>query len=359
MNSYLRMLLAAVSLLILTLVFFLTEKREEYLKEEVFWKVNPDKIIYHPPSKDFAEKFQDFSQVQLTIEKHNVSLKVPPIFTVTGIDPTSNTTFVYEGGYNVKNLFTELSVLRIKSIHIIEDELLKKMDLSLKDSPRIEMYKNDKLVKAIFMGNVKSNLRRIVADNYILTTLNHPFDKFRGSIAKFRERQVFHPGQYYIQKVFYKAESQNIHIENEPNEYKEPIGNVWYKYDGKKMKIDPLFGNEMLRILKSLNIALFPDEPDGQGFEIAKILLDAQTNQEIEIFTSDGIDYHLKFYPPVDILNKRYIPCKRVIKNIFQESVVYVREEDLGKLFNSFNTIQKAKEYVEPKHQKPKELQKK
>lgn len=349
-NTFIKILLVGISFLILTLVFFLTEKREDNLKEEIFWKINPDKIIYYPPSQEYQEKFPKFMKAKITFQKHPIALKVPPFFSVKTEAGKDNSSIVYEGGFNTKNLFTELSVFRIQSIHIIEDEVLEKFELSLENSPRVEIYKNDKLEKTILIGQTKRNLRFLVADNFILSAHAHIFNKFQGDISKFRERRLILLGQSYMENVIYKTETDTLNVVNEPKQNKQTQGNVWFKQkNGNKIKIDPQLGNEMLRYLKSLNIALFPDEKEGQGFEIAKILIDTHVNQEIIIKTSYDIQYNIEFHPPVDIHDKRYIPTHRNVNDMIQESPIYLREEDVNKITNSFESIKTAKEYKEPK----------
>ena len=84
------------------------------LTEVKYWIINPEEIRYLPPKN--SSEFSKFISSNLNFQKKETGLKTSPLFTIKGIDSDSKEEYLYEGNYNVKNLFTELSVISTKSI---------------------------------------------------------------------------------------------------------------------------------------------------------------------------------------------------------------------------------------------------
>ena len=139
-----KVFLIFIAFFVLGIVFFLSEERhEEGLSEVKFWIINPEEIHYYPPVD--SSEFTNFLQTKLTFKKIELGLKKNPIFILKGNDKELKEDYLYEANYNVKNLFTELSVISTKSIISSTPELLRKFQIFTENSPSVEILKSSKL----------------------------------------------------------------------------------------------------------------------------------------------------------------------------------------------------------------------
>ena len=155
-----KVFLILAAFVFLGFVFFFSEERfEDGLTEVKYWIINPEEIRYLPPKN--SSEFSKFISSNLNFQKKETGLKTSPLFTIKGIDSDSKEEYLYEGNYNVKNLFTELSVISTKSITAANPDLLNKFEISIEKSPSIEILKSSKLQKKIYLGEeTRDNSRR-------------------------------------------------------------------------------------------------------------------------------------------------------------------------------------------------------
>ncbi|HMV45937.1 MAG TPA: DUF4340 domain-containing protein, partial [Leptospiraceae bacterium] len=299
-----KILMVAIAFIVLAFVFFYSEERhEEGLTEIAYWKIEPDEIRYYPP-KDHSE-FSNFIKSELTFKRIKTGLKSSPYFTVEGIDPESKKPFLYEAGYNVKNLFTEMSVLNVKSINPANPDLLKKFQISEQSSPALEIYLSSKPQKKIYLGEQSNdkNYRYILSDKEVLTTIGHVFQKFSQSPFDLRDRQYLHFGEFELARMIFQSEGVRITIENLPETKNGTQMSRWFKTTSGKNKMDPSQGSQLFSLLQAFKADLYPDEIEGEGFLVAKELTATETFANLQLILTNGMHYKIKLFPKVILKN--------------------------------------------------------
>ncbi len=340
-----------VSFLVLLIVFLTTEEKKENLTEEIFWKKNFDTVSYFPPAKDWSnEHASKFINKPFNIIRSSTgSFKGIPFFSVSYLDKNAKP-ITYEAGYNAKNLFTEISVLKIKSAVNATPEYLKKFEINSDKSPRLEVYEG-KTSKKIIFGKENSSLstNSLNIDSLILSINSYTIKRFITDLPNFRERQIISSGNGYIQKVKINIQGQSLEIENSP--FKNKDGNLinsWSRTSGIRLTFDPALGDELDGLLKSIRYDLYPDEKLEDGLDIIRELTQNPTTDGIEVKMSDGKDIKIFVYPRTNIEEKDYIPVQRKIIGILDEFPGYVGVDIFTRIQTSAEKIRKAEKWHKP-----------
>ncbi len=343
-------ILIVLAFAILGIVFFFSEERHEEGQTEIsYWKINPEEIRYFP-SKNNSE-FSKFISSGLIFKKMEVGLKTPPHFTVEGIDSESKLSYLYEGSYNVKNLFTEMSVITTKSINPAKPDVLEKFQISTETSPSIEILKSSKVEKKIYLGEEtrdKSH-RYLLADKDLITTGSHIFQKFFNSQFDLRERYYTRFGEFELARLQIQAEGVRLTIENNPETKNGIQLSKWFKVQNGKFRMDPADGANLFAYLQAFKVEVYPDEADGEGFAIAKELTTTETFAQLDIFLLNGLHFKIKLFPKAVLKNKSYYPVLKEIEKFTVQSPSYTSEQSVVQLLDLLKKIQSAPEWTEPK----------
>lgn len=345
-----KIILIVLSFVVLGIVFFYSEERhEEGLSEISYWKIQPEEIHYYPP-KDHSE-FSEFIQDDMVFKKNQVGLKLSPYFSVEGTDLESKLNYTYEASYNVKNLFTEMSVLTVKSINPAKADLLEKFQISIDKSPSIEMLASSKSLKRIYLGETSKdkNYRYVLSDKEIVTTIGHIFQKFSQTPFDFRDRQYLHFGEFELARLVVQSDGVRLTIENLPETKNGNQVSRWYKTTKGKFRMDPNQGSQLFSYLQAFKADLYPDEKEGEGFLVAKELTSTEIFATLELFLTNGMHYKIKLFPRTNLKNKSYYPVVKEVERFQVESPSYTNEALVVQLIDLFKKIQTDAEWKEPK----------
>lgn len=342
-----KFLVLVLSFSFLIAVFFFTKEKKEDQQEIELWNINPSSIKFFPP-KEKSELVSKFSTDELEFEKKEISLKTSPLFWIKG-KSVEGKNYFYEGNYNVKNLFSELSILRTKGLNEEKSEYLEKFQLNKELSPKIEIYSGSKLQKEITLGKDSDSSRYILTDNSIVLVQNFIFQKFTNSKFELRERNYVRAGEFELQRINYVKDSDKISLENQAFTKEGVNSSKWFKISGGKIRIEPSLGSTIYANLQSLKASIYPDEENGEGFEISEELVKNQIFANLEVQFTNGQSYTVKIYPKVVMKDKTYYPAIKEVDLNHKESVSYIEEDSVKKLIESFDRIKTATEWQEPK----------
>jgi hypothetical protein len=345
-----KIILISFAFLFLGVVFFLSEKRnEDGLSEVNYWKITPEEIRYFPPKS--SSEFSKFISTELIFKKIETGMKSSPIFSVHGIDSGSKENYVYEGNYNIKNLFTDISALSVKSINPAKQDLLEKFQISTEKSPALEILKASKVEKKIYLGEeVRDKSRRyLLSDKDIITAPTHIFYIFSNPPADLRDRQYLRFGEFELSRLQFQGDGIHLTIENNP-ETKNGIKNrKWFKIANGKFRVDPAVGDTLFSYLQYIKADLYPDESDGEGFLVSKELVSTESIAQLDVFFQNGLHYKIKLFPKAVLKNRSYYPVLKEVENFFVESPSYASELSVMQTIDLLKKIQSAPEWSEPK----------
>ncbi len=340
-----------ISIFVLLIVFLTTEEKKENLTEEIHWKKNLNSISYFPPSKDWInESAGKFIDTQFTINRILAGgLKESPLFSVTYTNKEGKS-IDYEAGYNAKNLFTELSVLKIKSAIEATPEYLKEFKINNEKSPKL-VISDGKSKTNLIVGkeNTNNSTNSFSVDSVIFSINSYTIKRFISDLMSFRERQLISAGIGSILKIKINIQGQKLEIDNSPSKNKEGnLVNAWSRTSGIRLTFDPALGDEMDGLLKSLRYEMYPDEKLDEGIEIISELTQNPSNDSIEVVMSDGKVIKIFLYPRTNIEEKDYIPVQRKIIGILDEFPGYVSADLLSRIQTSAEKIRKAEKWHKP-----------
>ncbi|MBP7282607.1 MAG: DUF4340 domain-containing protein [Leptospiraceae bacterium] len=345
-----KVFLILAAFVFLGFVFFFSEERfEDGLTEVKYWIINPEEIRYLPPKN--SSEFSKFISSNLNFQKKETGLKTSPLFTIKGIDSDSKEEYLYEGNYNVKNLFTELSVISTKSITAANPDLLNKFEISIEKSPSIEILKSSKLQKKIYLGEeTRDNSRRyLLSDKDLITASSHIFQKLTNSSLDFRERNYTRFSEFDLVRMVIQGEGIRLNVENNPETKNGIQTSKWFKILNGKYRINPSDSANLYPYLQSFKVEIYPDDSNGEGFAVARELTKTETLVQVDIFLINGLHYKIKLFPKVVLKNKSYYPVVKEVENFFIESPTYTSEELVVKLISLLKKIQSDPEWTEPK----------
>jgi hypothetical protein len=346
-----KILIAIAGIVFLLIVFLTTEENKDFLTEETYWKKNISEIRYTPPQSDWSGiKGQEFlAQAFSLIRLNKGNVKSPPIFIIKS-QGINGEELVYEAGYNVKNLFTELSVLKIKSVVEAKPSYMEEYSIDLEKSPRLDILDGKKsLTLHLGIEIPDKSLFSFSDGKFILSTFAHSFRRFKTKIEFFRERNLVSTGNGYITKIRLKTSKELLEIENSPEEDKLGVNkNVWRRNTGTRLVFPPELGDELDSLLKSLRYELFPDDGGYEGVAIIKELTMMPIEMEWEVWTSEGRIYKIMLFPRTNLGDKDYRPTIRTIEGNLEESPAYTSEEMVQRLIQTSDKIRKSEKWQRP-----------
>lgn len=346
-----KLLYTLVGICFLFLVFLLTEEKKENQTEEIYWKKNLTEIQFQPASEEWnLENSTKYINSFFSIKKiEEGGLKSSPIFSINN-KTKSGKELIYEAGYNAKNTFTELSVLKIKSAVEANESYLKEFLIQKESSPKLILKENSEPNELVIGKEISSkSVTAFLLENSILSSNSYTFKRFESDLNSFREKQLINIGTGSILKIRLNFKEQTIEIENSPE--KNPDGNVknsWRRNSGIRLVIAPNLGDELDGLVKALKFDLYPDEDEEDGIQIIEELTKAPSQESIEVVNSEGRKIKILLFPQTNIQEKDYIPVQRKIIGILDEFPAYTSVEVVNKIRESAQKIGKAEKWNKP-----------
>lgn len=336
---------------ILALFLFVDEKKEN-LSEAVFWKETWSTIEYLPPAEAWVSENEAFSKQPIELNIYSTGWKETPLFSVSIKDEETKESYSYEGNFNVKNSFTDLSVLKTKIWESSTPELLKTYSIDPKTSPKIRLTNKNESTKELIVGKkLTSDTTRIVceSDGKLIAPYHYILEKFKNPIESMRERQFVNHSGGYIKSISFSSLGRTVKIENsaEKNQYGSYV-NQWRRPTGGRIVLPPDIGNQWESQLKALRADLYPDESEGPGFAMAKENTLVEPEAEILVEISSGLIVSLKVFPVMTWKEKFYRPVIREFKGYFVEAPSYLNVNTFGNFLNSATQVQNAKQWERP-----------
>ena len=325
MNVKRLVVILSVFLLILMVFLFLEPKQDDSV-DITFWTYEFDVLKYSPPKDDYPEK-DVFLKNPIKIFRQQSGLKTNPFFIVSGIDPSSKLEYNYEGGYPSKNLFTELSNLKTKTMAKEDLSLLKKFNL-LESSPKIELGDESTTEKILLIGEKTKDksARYVTTEDFLITIPNYIIDKFTNNLQYLRHRQLLSIGEDTYLLIKGSFENTIFEFENHGKNEKKNNQEVWFQFRGKLEEINPNIFSKLDGQLKSISYDLYPDEELADGFAVANQLTSTPPVLQLEILTEKKRKVRIQFYESIQFKDIHYTPVKRSIDG-WTESPAYIKNE--------------------------------
>ncbi|TGL59118.1 hypothetical protein EHQ58_09380 [Leptospira ognonensis] len=353
-----RFLYLIFTLIFLLVVFFFQEEKLENQSELNFWKENWKSIHFQPPKKEWCGVGEPaFISTEIEMRLYDRGWKKAPIFSISSIDEMTKEIVTYEGNYNIKNTFSDLSVLKTKFIDTAKEEEFSKYCL-LDDAPKFILSLDSPLVsetksnKTLYFGKkVESDSARILAREsmQLISPYAYLLEKFRGSLVGLRERQFFTYNGGYIKRIELTGQGLRIIAENfaKKNQYESYV-NQWSRPTGERIVLPPDIGNDWEIKLKALRADLYPDDVEGPGFSEVKKWKGATPEFTVSVAHSDSQEWKLSIYPRVEWKGKTYRPVLREISPYLSESMSFVNEESFQNFLQSALRVKSASRYERP-----------
>ncbi|MCB1176228.1 MAG: DUF4340 domain-containing protein [Leptospiraceae bacterium] len=332
---------------VLFIAIFFTDEKPPERTDVNFWKIDFSKIIYNSPG---GEVSTSFISEAFELERISIGLKENPIFLMRGEDNTSKTTYTYEVGFQVKNLFTELSNLNTKTMAEADEDIISKFELKEGVSPFLEFKDGDSTLKKMILGkeNSDKSIRYALADGFLISIGNYIGNKFTIDKTELREKQYFPISSHQFKKLIFKSEKLFLSLENRFTKKDNVVTQNWFKKESKFSRLNPNTSNRLDSLLRGVNVDLYPDSKNGQGFAIIEELLKDSPSSSIEIEVTNGLTYKVQFYPRTNFNEKNYVPAVRTIEGVVEESPVYLVEATIKDLFELFIKIKEEPEWQDP-----------
>ncbi|MBM9576601.1 hypothetical protein JWG45_05475 [Leptospira sp. 201903070] len=354
-----RGILFVLALVFLVASFFLLEEKKEDQTEISFWDIDIDEIEYLPPKSSWnAEDAMSFYPSSIVLKKEKTLSETGLFISVKSIDLETGASLVFEGGYNAENLFRELSVLKVKGVETVGDE---KDSSTLKineGSPEILLRSSGKSIKKIFIGKKKSSdsTRIIKEGNNILITQSHILDRFARGIGEFRQRQIVNLKDEFISETIWEEEGITLRLDNHPFKEENVKKNFWRRLSGKIVAIEPYLGDTWNNQIIGQRVDLYPDDPNGAGFAVAKSLTSVPAESSLKLRLSNGDWITIRYYPKTNINSVDYRPAIRILNDKFSEPPFYIREDSFLRIKENAGNLDKAeqKKPIETQNAAPK-----
>lgn len=333
-----------ISFTVLILVLVFTSEKKEQVDDLSLWKINPDKITYTPPRSE-KELYAKLKSGKMEFQRLETGFNNPLFFKITGEGGS-----IYEGNYQVKNLFQELSILKVKSLNALSPELANTYSIFPEECPRIELFQKDKSAESICLGELSrdKNRRYIATKEKIATTAMYIFDKFTGPSSSFRDRQYFHIAEDDINRITIQHENVKLNLEITPSPIKNTGQAKWYKISSGKLRVDPSDSSGVMNTLLTLSAVFYPDDEKAPGFPAALKEIEGSPSGFIEIVMLNGINYKLNLYSEIEINSQKYYTARREIEKVFAEYPSYVSVSEIKKLKDLALKINSSPEWKEP-----------
>ncbi|EMN88668.1 DUF4340 domain-containing protein [Leptospira weilii] len=345
-----RTLLLLFTLVALALSFFFLEEKKEDQSEISVWEIDIDEIEYQPPKNSWeGEDISAFYRMPIVLKKQKDIRKNAYFLTVHSKDSETGETLVFEGGYNAENIFREFSVLKAKGVEPIADgKVAASLQLN-ENSPQILLKSSGKLLKKIWIGKKKSfDSTRIVREgNEVLIVQGNTSDRFTRGIGEFRQKQLVNLRDESIVETIWEEEGKTLHLDNHPYKDQTVKKNFWRRLSGKPISLEQSLGNSWNNQVISQLVELYPDDPNGAGYAVAKSLTNVPADASLKIRISNDDWITLRYYPKTNINSIDYRPTIRIINGKFSEPPFYIREDSFLRLKEVVGNLEKAEQKKE------------
>jgi hypothetical protein len=353
-----RLLLLILSLSFLFLVFFFLEEKVENQTEISYWKENWKSVKFIPPEKSWCGTAEPaFIDREVQMEIYDRGWKKSPIFSISSIDSETKERVTFEGNYNIKNTFSDLSVLKTKFIEPAKEDTYPKYCL-LDDAPRLvlsldTLENSDKISgRTLHFGKkVESDTSRIIVreGKNLISPYSYLIEKFRGKVFTLRERQFITYNGGYVRSIDLTGQGLKVTAENaaKKNQYESYV-NHWSRPTGERIVLAPEIGNEWESQLKALRADLYPDDEEGPGFKFVEKIKNSSPEVTVVATHSDNFTWRLSIYPKVEWKDKSYRPVIREIAPFIKENMSFVKEELFQNFIQSALKVKNASRFERP-----------
>jgi hypothetical protein len=265
------------------------------------------------------------------MKKLSAGLREDPIYTVE----SEINQYIYEAGFQSKNLFTELSILRTSMLEKLTPELKEKFGFT--DSAKITIYVGSKPEKTILIGKKTFDQRfnYITDQDYVFKILSPIVERFEKTEPFFRENRLFQTHGELLLSITYNYKKNNYHIKNKIENLEGKEIDRWYIQPSEKL-IPAKKSNNLTGLLNSINIYKHPEDIGPDGFSIASDITKVHS-ASLEISIRGGKKYLIYFYPPLSFQSESLIPIKKTINDNLAESVSFIKQSDFEKIQKYFN----------------------
>ncbi|GBF42951.1 hypothetical protein LPTSP2_22440 [Leptospira ellinghausenii] len=346
--------LVLIAFIGLFLLFYLMEDHPENISETNYWKEDWKSIQYNPPKSDWCGNLvPSFAEFPMVFRKISRGWNEPALYTVTTL--VNGNKVAYEGNYNVKNSFSELSVLKTKLIESSSQEIKKtyclgefspSLSLSEENGADIKFQPSKQLLFGKKIGAEEGRIAVLVNDE-IIAPYQYIIEKFRTPVSNFREKMYVTMSEGYIQELKFIGQGITVQVENraKKNQYNVFV-NEWSRTTGERIVLPPDVGNQWESVVKGLKVEFYPDEVGAPKFPS----LTETTNPEavLEITISGGNKIRLSLFPVWESEQGRWRPVQRQFPPYFDESITWMKEESFQNLVNAVMKVKSASRYERP-----------
>ncbi|WP_061234041.1 DUF4340 domain-containing protein [Leptospira interrogans] len=348
-----RWLFLFFALVALVLSFFFLEEKKEERSEVSFWEIDIDEIEYQPPTNFWDGEVSIFYKSSIFLKKRKGISESGNFLTIESKDLETGDTIVFEGGYNSENIFRELSVLKVKGVEPIHGEKISTSLQLNENSPKIYLKSSGKILKTIWIGKKKTgDSTRIVKEgNEILIIQANTIDRFTRGIGEFRQKQLINLKDESVVETIWEEEGKTIRLDNHPFKEKTIKKNFWRRLSGKLITLEQTLGDSWNNQVVGQLVELYPDDPNGAGYAIAKRLTAVPADASLKIRISNGDWITLRYYPKTNINSIDYRPAIRIVNGKFSEPPFYIREDSFLRLKEVVGNLEKAEQKKEPVNQ--------
>ncbi|TGK35932.1 hypothetical protein EHQ12_08355 [Leptospira gomenensis] len=340
-----RGILFVLALLLLAISFFLLDEKKENQTEISVWDLDIDEIEYVPPKSSWnAEDSASFFRWPIIFKKEKEISESGNFSSVGSVDSETGETISFEGGHNVDNLFRELSVLKVKGLErIAPGELTTSLMLG-DDSPVLILKSSGRTLKRIWIGKKKSSdATRILREGEeIFIVPNHILDRLTRGIGEFRQKQLVVLKDESILETVWEEEGKTLRLDNHPFKEQSIKKNFWRRLSGKIIALENHLGDAWNSQIIGQKVDVYPDDPSGAGFAVAKKLTSVPAEASLKIRISNGDWIVLRYYPKTNIHSVDYRPVIRIVNGKFSEPPFYIREDSFLRLKENVANLDKA-----------------
>lgn len=346
-----RILPLVFALVALVGIFFFLDERKEDQTEISVWEIDIDEIEYQPPKEAWeGDDASAFYRAPIILKKQKGISESGTFLTVESKDLETGESVIFEGGYNTDNIFRELSVLKSKGVEpIVDGKISASLQLN-ENSPRVRLKNSGRLLKEIRIGKKKpSDSTRIInVDNDILIMQGNTAERFTRGIGEFRQKQLVNLKDEFAAETIWEEEGRTLRLDNHPFKENTVRKNFWRRLSGKLIVLEQHLGDSWNNQLVGQLVELYPDDPNGAGYAVAKSLIGVPADASLKIKISNGDWITLRYYPKTNINSVDYRPAIRIVNGKFSEPPFYIREDSFLRLKEIAANLDKAEQRKEP-----------
>ena len=301
------------------LVFIYTDSKKEESADVNFWNYDFNELKYTPPLEGFEEKDQYISS-PFILKRYYTGLKSHPFFEVSGVDVDSKIEYKYEGGYPVKNVFIDFSILKTRTMSKEDPSSLSKFSISA-NSPKIELGNDRVYEKTLLVGEKTrdKSSRYVLTENFLIALQNYILDKFTNKLNSLRHRQLLNIGDDSLIEIKIKGESNTYQFEDHGK-------GSWLKFKGKLEPVDTTLFTQLESSIKPLSYDLYPDDEIADGFAVATKLTSGVPLWTFEFKTDQNQITTLLIFESINFKGTHYKPVLRKV-NQWTESPAFIKED--------------------------------